>query len=524
MLSTQQRRHTVIENAGWYVAIPLVHPIQVVVGPVLDLALGVEDHLEVGVELDHGAGGFDVVDRDVVARAVTYGSPGEPRPASCEAVAEAAEVDDALGLPGVMVQRGAGGLEHRDAVVVVVAAQKKGRVVPDAVGDREPQHRGEEVALGERVGDLDVDVPEAVRPDDCGGMATTSLVVQPAVQAGTRRGVSLLAWSGAAVLAAVFATLSLLRHARLLTTGYDLGIFEQSVRSYAQGRLPTSLLKGIDYPLLGDHFSPVVGLLGSVYSLVPRAEVLLIAQALLLAVGAVPLVSWAGRAFGAQAATVILLCYGLAGGLAHAVAFDFHEVAFAVPLLAFSLCSLGQRRLRTAAAWAAPLVLVKEDLGITVATIGVIIALIASSRTDRRLGLLTGNFGVVATSVETLIIIPTANPAGANQYTHQLAFDTAIGQAATFFSSDLKITTLVLLLLPTAFIALRSPLLVAALPTLAWRFLSDNPHYWGTAFHYDAVRVPIVSAAFVDGLVRMRRNRAGTAARQRGALLVRPCC
>lgn len=350
-------------------------------------------------------------------------------------------------------------------------------------------------------------------------MTTTSLIVPNSVHAFPSRAVSGLAWGGATTLAAVFATLSLLRHARLLTTGYDLGIFEQSVRSYSEGRLPTSLLKGIDYPLLGDHFSPIVGLLGSVYALIPRAEVLLIAQALLLAVGVVPLVLWAGRALGVWPATVILLCYGLAGGLAHAVTFDFHEIAFAVPLLAFSLSALGQRRLRAAAAWAVPLVLVKEDLGITVAAVGALIALTASTRADRRLGLLTGLFGIVATAVETLILIPAANPTGANQYTHQLGLDTVLGQAATFFSNDLKITTLVLLLLPTALIALRSPLLVVAVPTLAWRFLSDNPHYWGTAFHYDAVLVPIVTAAFVDGLVRMRRNREGTLGRQRGALL-----
>nr|WP_280921411.1 DUF2079 domain-containing protein [Streptomyces novaecaesareae] len=57
-------------------------------------------------------------------------------------------------------------------------------------------------------------------------------------------------------------------------------------------------------------------------------------------------------------------------------------MAFAVPLLAFSLTALGDGRPRAAAYWALPLLLVKEDLGLTVAVIGLLIA----RRGHRRLG------------------------------------------------------------------------------------------------------------------------------------------
>lgn len=328
------------------------------------------------------------------------------------------------------------------------------------------------------------------------------------------------AWASAAVLAVLFSTLSLLRHARLRTSGYDLGIFEQGVRSYAAGRLPTSLLKGVDYSLLGDHFSPILALLAPVYAVVPRAETLLVAQAVLLAVGVVPLALWTTRSLGARAAIVVSSSYGLAGGLWHAVAFDFHEIAFAVPLLAFAMTALGGRRWRAAALWAAPLVLVKEDLGLTVAGIGVLIAVAGRAASERRLGIGTALFGVTSTALETLVVIPAMNPTGVNQYTGQMDLDTVITQGGTLLSNHLKLTTVVLLLLPTALVALRSPLVLIAVPTLAWRFLSDNPQYWGTAFHYDAVLVPVVTAAFVDGLLRCRRRAGWTAGHQRGVLLV----
>ncbi|MFD0330011.1 DUF2079 domain-containing protein [Streptacidiphilus monticola] len=57
--------------------------------------------------------------------------------------------------------------------------------------------------------------------------------------------------------------------------------------------------------------------------------------------------------------------------------------------------------------------------------------------------------------------------------------------------------------------ALRSPLVVVALPTLGWRFLSDNHDYWGTAWHYNAVLMPVLFLALVDALRRGEKSRLG---------------
>jgi uncharacterized membrane protein len=81
-----------------------------------------------------------------------------------------------------------------------------------------------------------------------------------------------------------------------------------------------------------------------------------------------------------------------------------------------------------------------------------------------------------------------------------------------------KLWTTFLILLPVAFLALRSPLALIALPSLALRFISTNSYFWGTGWHYDATVMPIVFLAAVDGMARFRassRRRAG-AARRRG--------
>ena len=70
--------------------------------------------------------------------------------------------------------------------------------------------------------------------------------------------------------------------------------------------------------------------------------------------------------------------------------------------------------------------------------------------------------------------------------------------------------TLLWVLLPTTgLLALRSPLLLAALPTLGWRFVSHDEHYWGTDWHYSAVLMPVVFLALVDALDRIGASRRG---------------
>jgi hypothetical protein len=61
-----------------------------------------------------------------------------------------------------------------------------------------------------------------------------------------------------------------------------------------------------------------------------------------------------------------------------------------------------------------------------------------------------------------------------------------------------------MLLLPTAFIALWSPLALIALPSIVLRFLGTNPNFWGTQYHYNATAMTILFLAAVDAMARLR--------------------
>ncbi|MFF8830347.1 DUF2079 domain-containing protein [Streptomyces sp. NPDC015131] len=329
---------------------------------------------------------------------------------------------------------------------------------------------------------------------------------------------ALLPWGWAAALFAVYATVAVRRHLLLRTTGYDLGIFEQAVRAYSELRAPVVPLRGEGFNLLGDHFHPLLAALAPLYRLWPSPVCLLAAQSALLALAVVPLARWAARALGRRAAHAVAVTYGLSWGIASAAAFDFHEVALAVPLLAFSLEALAHRRWGPAVAWAAPLLLVKEDLGLTLAAVGAYVV-IKGGGAARRLGLATAATGLAGSFVEIKLLMPAFHPDGG--YAHGGNLSEGYGSLLSTLAHapldalrpDVKAMTLVLVFAPSALLALRSPLSLIAVPTLAWRMMSDNGFHWGTAFHYSAVLMPIVVAGMIDALSGWARSGHPLAAR-----------
>jgi uncharacterized membrane protein len=163
------------------------------------------------------------------------------------------------------------------------------------------------------------------------------------------------------IVALGYTVLSFLRFYSL-DSGIDLAIFTQAAQSYSELGMPSSTLKAqADFNLLGDHFSPVLMILGPLYYVVPSILGLLVVQAILVGLGAA-IVARVG----------IEICgyiVGMCGGFVYAAAwatqglalFDFHEVSFALPILALVYARILQGRDGSAVWWATSLMLVKED-------------------------------------------------------------------------------------------------------------------------------------------------------------------
>ncbi|WP_374214738.1 DUF2079 domain-containing protein [Streptomyces sp. SKN60] len=316
-----------------------------------------------------------------------------------------------------------------------------------------------------------------------------------------------------AIVAAVFGALyflySWVQYEHFRTPSWDLGIFEQSVRAYAELRAPIVDIKSPGFLILGDHFSPVTALLAPLYWVWSSPLALLFAQAALFAASAAVVGRTAQQVLGSRAAGIALtVAYGLSWGLQEAVKSDFHEIAFAVPLLALTCRALLLGRWTAAVAWSLPLVLVKEDMGLTVAMVGAVLFL----KGQRRLGAALAAFGTAFFALTVLVLIPAASRVG--QYDYWAKIEKGGDGSQVSFADSLlgafqhgeKWEMLLFLVGVTGFLCLRSPLMLLVLPTLGWRFLSHDPNHWGMFWHYNAILMPVVFLALVDAVRAVRTS------------------
>ena len=300
----------------------------------------------------------------------------------------------------------------------------------------------------------------------------------------------------------------------LVAPSWDLGIFTEAAQAYSRFEAPIVPIKGPGYNLLGDHFHPLLALLGPIFRLFPSALTLLVVQDVLIAVSVLPIARLAQRLLGRGGALLVGLAYGLGWGLQGAVAAQFHEVCLAVPLLAFGGVAFVERRWSACMAWLAPLVLVKEDLGLTVFMAGLAIAWRArgEGRPAVLRGLAYALFGIIAFVVTVKVLLPAMNPAGTWAYSLDGAATgagtpTAGTTAARAIPSlwdilttpSVKLVTLLVLLAGAGVVGSASPWFALVLPTLAWRFAGSVEAYYGwDSWHYNAVLVPIAACSLLD--------------------------
>ncbi len=335
---------------------------------------------------------------------------------------------------------------------------------------------------------------------------TSDAIARPAPAAAAPAKTAEPRWAGpwlvAAALLPVYLVLSVGRFRRMDWASWDLGIFEQAIRAYAHLREPVADLKGPGFNILGDHFSPVIALVAPVYRVFPGPLTLLVVQALLFALSAVPVTRAAGRLLGKARGVAVGVAYGLSWGVQRAVEFDFHEIAFAVPLLAFawrpSSPAAGGRHCCGGCPWS------------------------SSRRTSAspwppwRGGRLAGPRHRPAHHLDR------ARPGGRGLRlrrpgVHRVHTGLRHGRLRLLAQDRRRWPVRRprhqahhpgLVLVPTSgLLALRSPLLLVAAPTLGWRFLSGDDHYWSTDWHYSAVLMPVVALALVDAIDALRRDR-----------------
>jgi uncharacterized membrane protein len=329
----------------------------------------------------------------------------------------------------------------------------------------------------------------------------------------------LLLWGAITAYAAAFSALSVLRHRAFQTGRFDLGNMVQAVWSTAHGHpLRVTGLRGDGISRLAAHFDPILAAFAPLWLAWPSPDVLLVTQAIAVALGALPVFWLASKHLGSQRA-------GLGFGLAYLLypptqwltLNEFHPVALACPLLLFAVWYLDEGRLLPFALCALVAATTKEEIAFVVAGLGLWWALGRGRRLEGA-GIAAAGVAVALIAIE--VVIPHFNRAGSSSFftRYSEVGGTPGGILHTAVTDPWKIVTtavtgrglgyLARLFLPLGLLALLAPLLLlAAVPELAINLLSAATTQTSIRFHYTAGLIPVLMAAAVLGAARLARGR-----------------
>ena len=300
-----------------------------------------------------------------------------------------------------------------------------------------------------------------------------------------------------------YALVGVFRHRHFSSNAFDLGIFDQVVWHLSRFETPASSLLGLPH-LLGDHFHPILALFAPLYWVAPHPETLIVAQAVLLGTSMVPMYAFVRTRLGSGGALWVTAAYGSFWGMQRTAWFDVHELAFAPLVIAALLIAVERRRAAWIVALALIACLIKEDVIVLVATIGVWVA----ARGQRWLGLAISLSAVLSFVLITQLVIPAFR--GGTEYHFVSAFqgvlDAPWRAPAIVLTPPETLQTLRLWIAPFLLLPVCSPLIWIAVPLMLTRLLSDVPGHWNARGHYSAPIAPLLAAAAADGLARVQRR------------------
>jgi uncharacterized membrane protein len=335
---------------------------------------------------------------------------------------------------------------------------------------------------------------------------------------------TLAVWAAMAGWTAVLFVIVHGRYTGFLEGRLDLGNMVQAVWSTAHGH-PLEITHGStgeQMTRLGGHVDPFLALLTPLWMLWPSPLVLALAQIVVVALGALP-VLWLGRRhLGSEtAAGLLALSYLAYPWTATSAGAAIHPVTFAIPLYLFCVWFLETKRLVPFALCAALAMSTGELMGLPIAGLGLWYAF---ARGERRVGAAIAALGATWTVVAIFIVVPAFSGddsmffgfydevGGSPQGVASMLFtDPGVVLGALVEAHD--IAYFVWLGLPLLFLFMLSPGLAAvALPQLLANGLSDFRSMTDPRYHSVAAVIPFLIAATVFGIRRIGAPRRPLAA------------
>jgi uncharacterized membrane protein len=267
---------------------------------------------------------------------------------------------------------------------------------------------------------------------------------------------------------------------------------------------------------LAAHVDPILVVFAPLWWIWPSPHMLLAVQAIVIALGAVPVFLLARKHLASpRAALGFALAYLLYPATGWLTLNEFHPVALATPLLLFAFWYLDEERLVRFALFAFAASACKEEIALVVAGFGIWYAVAHRSWvTGAAIALAGGLWAAVAIGV----VIPHYNAGAESDFygRYSEVGGSAGGILETAFTHPLRIVEAALsnrdlhylldLVAPLGALCLLAPLvLVAALPELAINLLSSTTTQTSIHFHYTAGLIPPLMIGAIFGAKRLSR-------------------
>jgi uncharacterized membrane protein len=323
--------------------------------------------------------------------------------------------------------------------------------------------------------------------------------------------------AGMAAYVAGFAALSVLRHSAFVTGRFDLGNMVQAVWSTAHGHpLRQTDLHGDQISRLAAHVDPILVLFAPLWWIWPSPNMLLVVQAALIGLGAVPVFLLAHKHLAsARVGVGFALAYLLYPATGWLALNEFHPVALTTPLLLFAFWYLDQGRLLAFTLFAIAASACKEEISLVIAGFGIWYAF---AHKRWLAGTVIAAAGVGWAAVAIGVVLPHYNAGAESDFygRYSEVGGSAGGILKTAFTHPLRIAEaafgsrdlhyLLQLVAPLAGLCLLAPLvLVAAVPELAINLLSATTTQTSIHFHYTAGLIPPLVIAAIFGAKRFPR-------------------
>jgi len=308
---------------------------------------------------------------------------------------------------------------------------------------------------------------------------------------------------------AIYVTFSTLYHYTFNTVAWDFGDYDQAVWKISQLKMPENSIIGRNN--LGDHFELPLVYLAPLYWVWNSPYVLLISQALFIAIGIIPIFLLAYEKLNSRLiASLLSMAYGVFFGIQAALAFDFHPLVMAIPFLAFSIYFLFHKKYQLLIISLLLALITKENIALYIIFFGIYMMLFTKVK---KLGLLVALLSLGYFLLIVNVVMPALTHGETylhfvykqfgNSYTEAIMtmISHPVFTIQTLFTPEIKSITLYFLFGSFMFLPLFSGrFLVLMFPLIIERFLSSKSETWLPEFHYSAIWAVYIAIGAITGI------------------------